>query len=91
MPRYLNSVWQHFERDTIKSNNIKAICKGCKSEIQGIIGRLEKHVVQCEKLDKTNSSVSVSAQQKRSLDNCFRSDNSETQQITCKYVCYYNY
>ena len=75
MPRYLNSVWQHFERDTIKSNNIKAICKGCKSEIQGIIGRLEKHVVQCEKLDKTNSSVSVSAQQKCSLDNCSGSYN----------------
>ena len=76
MPRYLNSVWQHFERDTSKSNNIQAICKACKSEIQGIISRLEKNVVQCKKLDKTNSSVSVSAQQKRSL-NCSGSDNSE--------------
>ena len=49
--RTLNPVWHHFERITTNPKNVKAKCKGCKAEFQGIPTRMEKHVEVCAVLN----------------------------------------
>jgi len=50
--KHLNPVWKYFDRNASNRQNVKAICKACKKEQQGIVERMEKHVTQCTKIDK---------------------------------------
>jgi len=47
----LNPIWKYFDRNSSNPSNVKATCKGCKVEFQGMPKRLEKHVEICKKLD----------------------------------------
>jgi hypothetical protein len=54
--RRLAPVWQYFNRDCENKNNVKAICRGCKTSLQGIVVRMEKHAKICKDLKQMNGS-----------------------------------
>ena len=40
-------VWSNFEKNVIAGKNVKAVCKSCKRELQGMPIRMEKHLENC--------------------------------------------
>ena len=44
------AVWRCFVRDNSVKTNVKATCRGCGEELQGIVPRLEKHASACRRL-----------------------------------------
>ena len=46
----LGEIWKYYERVVVGPKNIKAICNGCKKQMQGIPDRLKKHALECSEL-----------------------------------------
>jgi len=73
--RHQHPAWSYFIRDKSVATNVKARCRGCNETIQGIIGRLEAHILVCEKLKEQNESTTSSSSQTSCLQQSSSDDN----------------
>ena len=70
MPKLLDPVWKHFERDDSIKTNVKAKCKKCDVVMQGVVKRMHTHYIKCHEIkqftnDSNSEIVRTSTPQKR--------------------------
>jgi hypothetical protein len=49
MTKKLSDIWQFYHRDATIRTNLKATCKTCGKQLQGIVSKLRKHLAECPK------------------------------------------
>ena len=68
--KVLDPIWKHFDRDASNHRNIKATCRTCGLQLQGVKKRLEKHVESCQKIIKEHAdNTNDSAESKNEVHN----------------------
>lgn len=57
--RRKSAVWKYFYRDDTHAPNIKAKCRKCGHTFQGIISRMEAHLLSHPEEQENNSDVEI--------------------------------